>query len=116
MLSKYNPDININLSTANPDDIRTSIMTNITSPSDRAYALSYLNDIIDNQEYINSLKVGKSDDDKFGFDTYNAIISLSDLPSNKYSKTYSKYVNQIFRNSSAIRQYFNNDDVYNFIY
>ena len=37
-------------------------MTNITSPSDRAYALSYLNDIIDNQEYINSLKVGKSQD------------------------------------------------------
>lgn len=113
LLSKYNPDININLSTANPDDIRTSIMTNITNPSDRAYALSYLNDIIDNQEYINSLKVGKSDDNKFGFDTYNAIISLSDLPSNKYSKTYSKYVNDIFGDSSAIRQYFNNDDVYN---
>lgn len=38
LLSKYNPDININLSTANPDDT-TSIMTNITNPSDRAYAL-----------------------------------------------------------------------------
>jgi hypothetical protein len=113
LLSKYNPDINIDLSTANPDDIRTSIMTNITNPSDRAYALSYLNDIIDNQEYINSLKVGKSQDSIDGFDTYNSIISLSDLPSNKYSKTYSKYVNQIFGDSSAIRQYFNNDDVYN---
>ena len=87
LLSKYNPDININLSTANPDDIRTSIMTNITSPSDRAYALSYLNDIIDNQEYINSLKVGKSQDSIDGFDTYNSIISLSDLPNNKYSDT-----------------------------
>lgn len=42
-----------------------------------------------------------------------SIISLSDLPSNKYSDTYSKYVNQIFGDSSAIRQYFNNDDVYN---
>lgn len=113
LLSKYNPDININLSTANPDNIRTSIMTNITNPSDRAYALSYLNDIIDNQEYINSLKVGKSQDSIDGFDTYNSIISLSDLPSNKYSDTYSKYVNQIFGDSSAIRQYFNNDDVYN---
>lgn len=113
LLNKYNPDININLSTANPDAIRTSIMTNITNPSDRAYALSYLNDIIDNQEYINSLKVGKSQDNIYGFDTYNSIISLSDLPSNKYSKTYSKYVNQIFGDSSAIRQYFNNDDVYN---
>ena len=113
LLSKYNPDININLSTANPDDIRTSIMTNITNPSDRAYALSYLNDIIDNQEYINSLKVGKSQDSIDGFDTYNSIISLSDLPNNKYSYKYSKYVNQIFGNSSAIRQYFNNDDVYN---
>lgn len=113
LLSKYNPDINIDLSTANPDDIRTSIMTNITSPSDRAYALSYLNDIIDNQEYINSLKVGKSQDSIDGFDTYNSIISLSDLPSNKYSDTYSKYVNQIFGDSSSIRQYFNNDDVYN---
>lgn len=113
LLNKYNPDINIDLSTANPDDIRTSIMTNITNPSDRAYALSYLNDIIDNQEYINSLKVSKSQDSIDGFDTYNSIISLSDLPSNKYSDTYSKYVNQIFGDSSAIRQYFNNDDVYN---
>lgn len=113
LLNKYNPDININLSTANPDDIRTSIMTNITNPSDRAYALSYLNDIIDNQEYINNLKVGKSQDSIDGFDTYNSIISLSDLPSNKYSDRYSKYVNQIFGDSSAIRQYFNNDDVYN---
>lgn len=113
LLSKYNPDININLSTANPDNIRTSIMTNITNPSDRAYALSYLNDIIDNQEYINSLKVGKSQDSIDGFDTYNSIISLSDLPSNKYSDRYSKYVNQIFGDSSTIRQYFNNDDVYN---
>lgn len=113
LLSKYNPDININLSTANPDDIRTSIMTNITNPFDRAYALSYLNDIIDNQEYINNLKVGKSQDSIDGFDTYNSIISLSDLPSNKYSDRYSKYVNQIFGDSSAIRQYFNNDDVYN---
>lgn len=113
LLNKYNPDINIDLATANPNDIRTSIMTNITSPSDRAYALSYLNDIIDNQEYINSLKVGKSQDSIDGFDTYNSIISLSNLPNNKYSDTYSKYVNQIFGDSSAIRQYFNNDDVYN---
>lgn len=113
LLNKYNPDINIDLATANPNDIRTSIMTNITNPSDRAYALSYLNDIIDNQEYINSLKVGKSQDSIDGFDTYNSIISLSDLPNNKYSDTYSKYVNQIFGDSSAIRQYFNNDDVYN---
>ena len=113
LLSKYNPDINIDLATANPDDIRTSIMTNITNPSDRAYALSYLNDIIDNQEYINNLKVGKSQDSIDGFDTYNSIISLSDLPNNKYSDTYSKYVNQIFGDSSSIRQYFNNDDVYN---
>lgn len=113
LLNKYNPDINIDLATANPDDIRTSIMTNITSPSDRAYALSYLNDIIDNQEYINSLKVGKLQDSIDGFDTYNSIISLSDLPNNKYSDTYSKYVNQIFGDSSSIRQYFNNDDVYN---
>lgn len=113
LLNKYNPDINIDLATANPNYIRTSIMTNITNPSDRAYALSYLNDIIDNQEYINSLKVGKSQDSIDGFDTYNSIISLSDLPNNKYSDTYSKYVNQIFGDSSSIRQYFNNDDVYN---
>lgn len=113
LLNKYNPDINIDLATANPNDIRTSIMTNITNPSDRAYALSYLNDIIDNQEYINSLKVGKSQDSIDGFDTYNSIISLSDLPNNKYSDTYSKYVNQIFGDNSSIRQYFNNDDVYN---
>lgn len=113
LLTKYNPDINIDLSTVDTDVIRNSIMSNISNPTDRAYALSYLNDIIDNQEYINNLKVGKSQDNIDGFDTYNSIISLSDLPSNKYSDTYSKYVNQIFGDSSAIRQYFNNDDVYN---
>lgn len=113
LLTKYNPDINIDLSTADTDVIRNSIMSNISNPTDRAYALSYLNDIIDNQEYINNLKVGKSQDNIDGFDTYNSIISLSDLPSNKYSDTYSKYVNQIFGDNSAIRQYFNNDDVYN---
>lgn len=113
LLTKYNPDINIDLSTADTDVIRNSIMSNISNPTDRAYALSYLNDIIDNQEYINNLKVDKSQDNIDGFDTYNSIISLSDLPSNKYSDTYSKYVNQIFGDSSAIRQYFNNDDVYN---
>lgn len=113
LLSKYNPDINIDLATANPNDIRNSIMSNISNPTDRAYALSYLNDIIDNQEYINNLKVGKSQDSIDGFDTYNSIISLSDLPNNKYSDRYSKYVNQIFGDNSAIRQYFNNDDVYN---
>lgn len=113
LLTKYNPDINIDLSTTDTDVIRNSIMSNISNPTDRAYALSYLNDIIDNQEYINNLKVGKSQDNIDGFDTYNSIISLSDLPSNKYSDTYSKYVNQIFGDSSSIRQYFNNDDVYN---
>lgn len=113
LLTKYNPDINIDLSTADTDVIRNSIMSNISNPTDRAYALSYLNDIIDNQEYINNLKVGKSQNNIDGFDTYNSIISLSDLPSNKYSDTYSKYVNQIFGDSSAIRQYFNNNDVYN---
>lgn len=113
LLTKYNPDINIDLSTADTDVIRNSIMSNISNPTDRAYALSYLNDIIDNQEYINNLKVGKSQDNIDGFDAYNSIISLSDLPNNKYSDTYSKYVNQIFGDSSSIRQYFNNDDVYN---
>lgn len=53
LLTKYNPDINIDLSTADTDVIRNSIMSNISNPTDRAYALSYLNDIIDNQEYIN---------------------------------------------------------------
>lgn len=113
LLTKYNPDINIDLGKANPDDIRSNIMSNITNPTDRAQALSFLNDIIDNQEYINSLKVGKSKTDVEGFDTYNAIITMSDLPSNNFSDRYSKFVNSIFGDSSAIRQYFNNDDVYN---
>lgn len=112
LLTKYNPDINIDLGKANPDDIRTNIMSNITNPNDRAQALSFLNDIIDNQEYINSLKVGKTQRNIDGFDTYNAIITMSDLPSNDFSNRYSNFVNSIFEDSSAIRQYFNNDDVY----
>lgn len=112
LLTKYNPDINIDLGKANPDDIRTNIMSNITNPADRAQALSFLNDIVDNQEYINSLKVGKSKTDVEGFDTYNAIIAMSDLPSNEFSDKYSKLVNNIFGDGNAVRQYFADDDVY----
>lgn len=112
LLTKYNPDINIDLSTADTDIIRNSIMSNISNPTDRAYALSYLNDIIDNQEYINNLKVGKSQKDIDGFDTYNSIISLSDLPNNDFSKEYSNLVNKTFGNGVAIRQYFSDDDTY----
>lgn len=112
LLTKYNPDINIDLAKAGPDDIRTNIMTNITNPTDRAQALSYLNDIIDNQEYINSLKIGKSQKDIDGFDTYNSIISLSDLPNNKFANEYSNLVNNTFGDGVAIRQYFSDDDTY----
>lgn len=113
MLSKYNPDINIDLGTANVDDIRKSIESNITNPEDKATALSYLNDIIDNQDYINSLKIGKREEDINAFDTYTSILSMSDMPKNDYSDRYSKFVNSVFDDAVAIRQYFNNDDVYN---
>jgi len=98
LLSKYNPDININLSTANPDDIRTSIMTNITNPSDRAYALSYLNDIIDNQEYINSLKVGEKKAASLG------VRFGSDGNGYRYAELPKDYHKSIYSFSKAVKE------------
>lgn len=111
LLKASNPNLDFNLDGKTSDDIKQLIKDNIKDPMEQYRALGNLEIIDDAQEYLNGLKEGKEADITEAFDTYNAIVSMSDLPKdNKYAKQYSKAVNNIFGNSKAIRQYFTSDD------
>lgn len=111
LLKASNPNFDFNLDGKTSDDIKQLIKDNIKDPMEQYRALGNLEIIDDAQEYLNGLKEGKEADITEAFDTYNAIVSMSDLPKdNKYAKQYSKAVNNIFGNSKAIRQYFTSDD------
>lgn len=111
LLKASNPNLDFNLDGKTSDDIKQLIKDNIKDPMEQYRALGNLEIIDDAQEYLNGLKEGKEADMAEAFDTYNAIVSMSDLPKdNKYAKQYSKAVNNIFGSSQAIRQYFTSDD------
>lgn len=111
LLKASNPNLDFNLDGKTSDDIKQLIKDNIKDPMEQYRALGNLEIIDDAQEYLNGLKEGKEADMAEAFDTYNAIVSMSDLPKdNKYAKQYSKAVNNIFGSSKAIRQYFTSDD------
>lgn len=115
MIKGANPNAEFNLDGQTSEDTKKLIMDNITDPVARTQAIRELEIIDDNREYLESLKTGKSKDAVEGFDAYNAIVSMSDLPSNnKYAQQYSKIVNKLYGNNGrAIRQYFTDDDTYN---
>lgn len=118
MIKGANPNVEFTLDSQTTEATRKLIMDNIVDPVARTQAIRELEIIDDNKEYLESLKTGKSKDATEGFDAYNAIISMSDLPTdNKYAQKYTKIVNKIYgSNGQAIRQYFTDDDTYdNFI-
>ena len=88
----------------------------LLNPADRLKIYNALDIILENKEYIDSISSTLNDDDKQQFNTYNAITSLSDLPDNKYSKEWSNKVNALYQGSSAIRQYFDNEEGINIFY
>lgn len=111
LLKASNPNLDFNLDGKTSDDIKQLIKDNIKDPMEQYRALGNLEIIDDAQDYLNGLKEGQEPDMAEAFDTYNAIVSMSDLPKdNKYAKQYSKAVNNIFGSSQAIRQYFTSDD------
>lgn len=115
LLQKHNPDLNLNLVEADDKTIYDAIVANIKDPEDLASAISDYHDIIDNRDYITSITKGKDPDDTSKFETYNAITSMSDLPDNNFSKTYSDISNYIYNGSNKIRQYLSEDEYNNFI-
>lgn len=114
ILKESNPNLDFNLDNQTSDAIKALIAENVKDPMEKLKALESLETIQDNQEYLESLKIGKDPDAAEGFDAYNSIISMSDLPTdNKYAERYTKMVNGIFgENGKAVRQYFSDDDTY----
>lgn len=106
------PDLNFNLDSMDFNSVKTLITDNIKDPASKMQAIQALEQYTDAQEYLNSLKIGKDENHKAAFDTYNAIMSMSVLPANEYTSRYDKFVNNIFGDASALRQYFQYQDTY----
>lgn len=111
-LLSANPDLNFNLDNISYDDTKKLIADNVKDPVIKMQAIQALEQYTDAQEYLNSLKAGKNENDQAAFDTYNAIMSMSILPTNDFTSRYDKFVNNIFGDSYGIRQYFQYQDTY----
>ena len=111
-LLSANPDLNFNLDNISYDDTKKLIADNVKDPLVKMQAIQALEQYTDAQEYLNSLKVGKDKNDQAAFDTYNAIMSMSVLPTNDFTSRYDKFVNNIFGDASNLRQYFKYQDTY----
>jgi hypothetical protein len=110
IIKTYNPDAEFDLDNSTQESIRKLIEDNISNPEDRLVAIQNLETIADNQEYLESVKEGSDPDDAKGFDAYNAVISMSDLPlDNEYSTRVSSFINGAFRGNSAVRGYVNEE-------
>lgn len=111
-LLSANPDLNFNLDNISYDDTKKLIADNVIDPVVKMQAIQALEQYTDAQEYLNSLKIGKDENDQAAFDTYNAIMSMSVLPTNDFTSKYDKFVNNIFGDASSLRQYFKYQDTY----
>lgn len=111
-LLSANPDLNFNLDNISYDDTKKLIADNVKDPIVKMQAIQALEQYTDAQEYLNSLKIGKDKNDQAAFDTYNAIMSMSILPTNDFTSRYDKFVNSIFGDASNLRQYFKYQDTY----
>ena len=111
-LLSANPDLNFNLDNISYDDTKKLIADNVKDPVIKMQAIQALEQYTDAQEYLNSLKQGRSEQQQAGFDTYNAIISMSDLPANDFSSAYTKAANELFAGGDILRQNFSDQDTY----
>ena len=111
-LLSANPNLNFNLDNISYDDTKKLIADNVKDPVIKMQAIQALEQYTDAQEYLNGLKIGKDKNDQDAFDTYNAIMSMSILPTNDFTSRYDKFVNSIFGDASSIRQYFQYQDTY----
>lgn len=99
--------LNIDLHTATSEE-RSKAIASIQDPQLRAQAVSYNLKLQNNLDYINSISEGHPDKD--AFDTYNAIMSMSDLPDNEYANRYKNLINGLFDGADSIRQYFDDEE------
>ena len=106
---------NIDITKMSNEDIINTAKNKKISTSNLFKINMALDDIQENQEYINNIKQTMSLDEQAQFDVYNSIMSLSDLPditkdNEKYIKKWQDYINQFFGGAKAIRQYYSDDD------
>ena len=111
-LLSANPDLNFNLDNISYDDTKKLIADNVKDPVVKMQAIQALEQYTDAQEYLNSLKQGKSEGQQAGFDFYNAVISMSILPSNDFTTRYTKVANELYNKGEILRQNFSDSDTY----
>lgn len=79
--------------------------------SQKLQLLNVLDNIRENQEYLDTLRGKLDKDGREKFDTYNNIMALTATDnSNKYGKIWQNHINHFFDGGKAIRQYFSDDD------
>lgn len=105
-LRTINPDANFDITGKTNEQIDEMINSTVQDPAQRTQLQRELETITRNEEYLNEIKTGASKDDVEGFDTYNAIMSMSGLPDNKYSKELIDAANFLFQGKESIRSYF----------
>ena len=107
-----NPDLNFNLDVLDFDSTKKLIADNVIDPTSKMQAIQALEQYTDAQEYLNSLKQGKTEKQQEGFDFYNAVTTMSDLPANDFSSRYTKTANEFYRKGEILRQNFSDSDTY----
>lgn len=110
-----NPNFKFDINNKTNDQILDEINKATIDPIIKMDLQRDLETITRNEEYLNALKEGKTEDEKSGFDTYNAVMSMSDLPNNKHSKKLTESINNIFDGAAAFRNYMKPEAYDNFI-
>lgn len=105
-------DIDFDINKMDNNEIRKRIET-LTNPNERYEALTYLDKLEENQEYLKNVEEKARPEDLPGYQFKSAIDSMSDLPDNDITKQYNKYVDALYGdNGVAVRNYFNFEDEY----
>lgn len=97
------------------DTIKKDI-DNLKDPDVKYNALKALRDYETNNEYLNTIFKGTNTDTQGAIKTLLAITTGSDMPTDNDSKIwvkrYNDYINNIFGDADAIRQYFKDKETY----
>lgn len=98
------------------DTIKKDI-DNIRDSNVKYNAFKALRDYETNNDYLNTIFEGTDSNTQGAIKTLLAITTGSDMPTDNASKNwvekYNKDINNLFGSSNGLRQYFNNDDIYN---
>lgn len=93
------------------DQIITQANNKNLTAEQKLQLFNALDNIRENQEYLDTLRAGLEKDDLDKFNTYNNIMALTATDnSNEYGKQWQNHINHFFGGGKSIRQYFSDDD------